>query len=83
MIVKIGSDDFLVFIPVAAFLKWDSSRKLSPIENDLRTYFLIFVKDGAYLVHCRCLGNLLLIMDTLGLGPGQSASAPAVQLLGM
>lgn len=44
MIVKIGSDNFLlfilVFIPLAALLKWDFSRKLSPIENDLRPIFL-------------------------------------------
>ena len=44
MIVKIGSDNFLVFIlvfiPIAALLKWDFSRKLSPIENDLRPIFL-------------------------------------------
>ena len=44
MIVKIGSDNFLVFIlvfiPLAALLKWDFSRKLSPIENDLRPILL-------------------------------------------
>ena len=44
MIVKIGSDNFLVFIlvfiPLAALLKWDFSRKLSPIENDLIPIFL-------------------------------------------
>jgi len=44
MIVKIGSDNFLlfilVFIPFAALLKWGFSRKLSPIENNLRPIFL-------------------------------------------
>lgn len=46
MTVKLGHDEFLVFIPLAAFLKWGSSIELSPIENDLQTCFLILVKGG-------------------------------------
>lgn len=59
VIVKLGSDRVLVFIPLKA------SQRNSPIENYLRA---IFIKDVEYLVHCRCLGNSLVIMDTLGLG---------------
>lgn len=47
MTIKLGHDEFLAFITLAAFLKWDSSIEFSPIENYLWVCFLILVKDAA------------------------------------